>query len=547
MRWPSLDEYNLAIQTPKLSFSDRELQKGKIITNSLGLPRAISGNFAVVYEVSVGKKKLAVRCFSREVTKHRERYAWLSEWLDQHPVSSFVRFQYLHKGIRINATWYPIMKMEWVDGQTLESFLSNCIKMGLLSDLGVVPQKWVYTVEELRAAHIAHGDLQHGNIIITPSLDIKLIDYDGIFIPPLQGEEAIELGHRNYQHPFRKGTKRTAALFDLKMDNFPALVIYVSLLAVQRFPELWDKYHIGENLIFTERDYLAPRDSKVLDFLLNSRDPDLQYVTEQLLFACLTPPDEIPFLEDIITRKSPLRAPKTRARKRSLVTKPLPSEQVFVTPKVAAQLLGESPRTVMRYIKQGKLKATKIGGEWHIALEGVQRLAKLRRPSATSPMPSNRVRTQVSPLPLNLKQVHVGAALALISLILLLFTPLLPDFADTGFFQTLEGGLATAFYHYTAWVCVHFAVFIALDIAGLIYLGIIEIHAWIRAIPSQPWVRILGYMSIITSYIIAGINVVWMALIILKIVEYLFVGIIFGLILGIILWIASWIIEGISD
>jgi GGDEF domain-containing protein len=30
-----------------------------------------------------------------------------------------------------------------------------------------------------------------------------LIDYDGVFIPGLQGLRSIELGHPNYQHPQR--------------------------------------------------------------------------------------------------------------------------------------------------------------------------------------------------------------------------------------------------------------------------------------------------------------------------------------------------------
>jgi hypothetical protein len=71
---------------------------------------------------------------------------------------------------------------------------------------------------------IAHGDLQHGNIILVPgkkdnSLMLKLIDYDGMFIPPLAGSPKGEVGHAAYQHPERL---RTGA-FHTEVDRFRSL------------------------------------------------------------------------------------------------------------------------------------------------------------------------------------------------------------------------------------------------------------------------------------------------------------------------------------
>jgi len=41
-------------------------------------------------------------------------------------------------------------------------------------------------VSRLKEAGIAHGDLQHGNILVIDD-DYKLVDYDGIYVPSLNG------------------------------------------------------------------------------------------------------------------------------------------------------------------------------------------------------------------------------------------------------------------------------------------------------------------------------------------------------------------------
>ena len=64
------------------------------------------------------------------------------------------------------------------------------------------------------------------------------------------------MGHKNYQHP-----KRTAEDYDDYVDNFPALVVYLSLLALAADPGLWSFYN-DDNLILTNRDYANPSSSK---------------------------------------------------------------------------------------------------------------------------------------------------------------------------------------------------------------------------------------------------------------------------------------------
>ena len=67
---------------------------------------------------------------------------------------------------------------------------------------------WAKLARRLARAGAAHADLQHGNILLVPGrsenhLAIKLIDYDGMFVPALAGKPSGEVGHPAYQHPQR--------------------------------------------------------------------------------------------------------------------------------------------------------------------------------------------------------------------------------------------------------------------------------------------------------------------------------------------------------
>jgi|GEM_PF-1677083 len=48
--WPTPQDYNEAIQTPRACFVDNDLKGSIIEVNPMGLPRSASGNFASVYK-----------------------------------------------------------------------------------------------------------------------------------------------------------------------------------------------------------------------------------------------------------------------------------------------------------------------------------------------------------------------------------------------------------------------------------------------------------------------------------------------------------------
>lgn len=252
--WPSPQDYNEAIQNPEIAFSDFVLKSATAELDQLGLPKPVSGGFASVYKLTGGKESWAVRCFLRHVDDLEFRYNKISQYLQASAPAHTTSFQYQPEGMKINSCWYPILKMSWVEGKTLESYIED--NLDNPSRLKELPGEFLDLCQRLCKAGIAHGDLQHGNILVTQE-GLVLVDYDGMFVPSLSGHRANELGHRNYQHP-----RRREHHFGSYLDNFSQWVIYTSLESVARDPRLFKTLGGGEDcLLFRQNDFLAPQNS----------------------------------------------------------------------------------------------------------------------------------------------------------------------------------------------------------------------------------------------------------------------------------------------
>ena len=200
MPWPGITDFSEAVQNPSLCFKGTELEAGTVSVNQRGMPLVFSGAFACVYPVSAGSRTFAVRCFTREVSDQQSRYGELSNYLLNVLPPSFVHFEYVEHGISLRGDWYPIVKMEWVDGELLSRFVGS--RLNHPDTLRRVAAQWRGgPTASLRELRIAHNDLQHGNVMVQRDGSVRLVDYDGMFLPKFRGERSPELGHKNYQHP----------------------------------------------------------------------------------------------------------------------------------------------------------------------------------------------------------------------------------------------------------------------------------------------------------------------------------------------------------
>lgn len=324
MSWPSITDFTDAIATPRLCFSGSELEEGRPEFHPHnGRPMVYSGNFASVYPVNNRQGKYAVRCFTREVKDQQERYNQMSEYLRREKPPGFVDFEYKTRGIMVKGQWYPIVKMEWVDGDSLSSRVKEILFDS--SAMRALAGRWRETAKELQQRDIAHNDLQHGNVMVRNDGFIRLVDYDGIFLPQYRGQTSPEIGHQNFQHP-----RRTDKDYDGYVDNFPALVIYISLLALAADPGLWKKFNNEDNLIFKKSDYQSPQNSDCFQALRRSPDADVRQLAIYLEECCSRSVDYTPDLESILNPApaQPPQSPTPSQSYRDLLRQPVqPGQQ----------------------------------------------------------------------------------------------------------------------------------------------------------------------------------------------------------------------------
>ncbi len=302
MQYPSRSEYCSSVRNPQFAFRkkdpytrlerdlDSNLVTGKPVQRrSFDGTTALwsaSGSFGVVfkYETFAPSKIWALKCFCRSNFEVVDRYKKILSRLAKNPCDAyFVEFSLLEEGIRVLGHCYPLIKMEWVEGENLKKFLkANLDNKHLLKQLAAL---FLNLANDFRAADIAHGDLQHGNILIVNhcnQLAIKLIDYDSLYFAGDGSEDNIK-GIADYQHPLRGSLKKRCR----ELDFFSQLVIYLSILALVENPSLWDKYRLDERegLLFSRLDFQHPQGAEIFKSLAQLPAP-IPALTNQLKSIC---------------------------------------------------------------------------------------------------------------------------------------------------------------------------------------------------------------------------------------------------------------------
>lgn len=279
MSLPQPLEYHAAIQNPSLCFADPDLRQGRPTLGPLGMPKVASGNFASVYQVSTRGGPWAVRCFHRSAGNLQARYATIAAHQRRYHPGCLVPCDYMPQGILVRGTWYPIIKMAWVEAPPLNQHVQQ--SLAAVAQIDALAAAWRSLGDVLEAQGVAHGDLQHGNILVPSPTTLKLVDYDGMVVPSFPPGPAAELGHPAYQHP-----RRTASTPPRDADRFSSLLIYVALRSIALRPDLWARFDNGDNLLFRAVDLQEPRNSPLFLQLLGLHDRTLVELVERLAAAC---------------------------------------------------------------------------------------------------------------------------------------------------------------------------------------------------------------------------------------------------------------------
>jgi len=252
-----------AIKNSDIFLQVPELQGAKPRLNKNGSPFAFVGGFNMVFQLEHQNKKWAFRVWHVPMGEHTNHYRKISKYLSEKKLPYFADFIYDENGILVNETLIDTIRMEWLEGKLLKEYLEE--NLNNKSKLTKLANDFLEMCKTLRENKISHGDLQEGNILIDRNGNIKLVDYDSICIPEIEGQKELVTGLKGYQHPSRFKAGKTS----LKADYFSELVIYLSILALSENSNLWNKYQLKDTmyLLFTETDFEDFKNSEIYNDL----------------------------------------------------------------------------------------------------------------------------------------------------------------------------------------------------------------------------------------------------------------------------------------
>ena len=264
MQYPLISEYVKAIQ-----YAGDNLEQLAYLTPVLdnhGEPYRSSGAFAVVFKMLDKRtgKYYALKCFTEEQQGRADAYRQIADELGMVDSPYIISVKYMEKELFVDSQCeedeFPVLLMDWVEGETMEAYISanyhNQSAMSMLCYRFGKMAAW------LRSQSFAHGDVKPDNIIIRPDGSLSLVDYDGMFVPTMKGCKSPTIGTKNFCHPLR-----TMDDFDETIDDFSLASIALSLKAISMNSTLLDTFGASDRLLFSEKDYRTPSNSKVISAL----------------------------------------------------------------------------------------------------------------------------------------------------------------------------------------------------------------------------------------------------------------------------------------
>ena len=253
--FPSVGQYaetiRLAAKSPEDYFD--KLSNLRPVLDDTGEPVMSSGNFAVVFKMVDDRGKFhAVRCFHREQEGRGKSYKLICEELANISSPYLLPIKYLEKELFVDSEEYPVLLMDWVEGQTLDKYLRKVIdnEQSLRKLVGNFRQLAIWLLDQ----PFAHGDLKPDNILVKEDGSLVLVDYDGMFVPAMEGQSARELGSPDFREP-----SRDRSVFDKNIDNFPIVSILLSLEMIVGKKDYLVRYGAEDRLLFSHDDYLNLR------------------------------------------------------------------------------------------------------------------------------------------------------------------------------------------------------------------------------------------------------------------------------------------------
>ncbi|MBP3565765.1 MAG: protein kinase [Alistipes sp.] len=190
-------------------------------------PLYVAGNAAVTFRVKHDGMDKILKCYTR--TNNHLAAIYGDEF---HPRELCII------DIVGRKVWIDCLLTPYIEGITLDEAL--CSADGE-QELIAIASSFDTFAKRLLLSERAHGDLKPENLILTPTGEIRAIDWDAAFLPSFAGEASPEIGTAAYQHP-----QRTTDLYDKHIDDYSIAFLSVFLHAAaidSTTIEYFRKYH----------------------------------------------------------------------------------------------------------------------------------------------------------------------------------------------------------------------------------------------------------------------------------------------------------------
>ena len=262
MQYPLLSEYVSAITHASENLD--QLKHLEVVQDEHGEPYRSSGAFAVVFKMRDPRtgQLYALKCFTEEQEGRAEAYRKLEEELEVAGTTYFTSMRYYERELFVDSSVsseseFPVLLMDWVEGSTMELYIREHYRDSYAMEM--LCYRFCRLAAYLRSQPFAHGDVKPDNIMVSDTGTLTLIDYDGMFVPSMQGESSPTLGTEEFRHPLR-----TPELFDATIDDFALASIALSLRAIALDSQLLDQYGAPDRLLFSASDYRDLAQSQVM-------------------------------------------------------------------------------------------------------------------------------------------------------------------------------------------------------------------------------------------------------------------------------------------
>lgn len=256
-----------------------------------GRPIYHIGNSAILFKIDLHGRTMRLRCY----TQHPNRNLALL-----YGDSLLKEELYLYQGEQ--GLWVDVVLEEWIEGRNLEECLLDAASQGNRERLHQLSVSFERLAVELLRTPWAHGDLKPENILVTPEGELRLIDFDGCYLPMEPLKSAPEQGTPAYQHPHRGDA------YDRWLDHYPAALMAVQLRALALDPSLPNRFPQEEGLLFLpETLFKSGVRSEAYEAICRLFAEQGDAVHYRLARLLLHPDHRLPDVEALLAFRHPLR------------------------------------------------------------------------------------------------------------------------------------------------------------------------------------------------------------------------------------------------